>query len=159
MTAKKIIDMYNKVMDFIDRMIEIQNMYINKINRYLEDIEDLVNNAINHSKHYIEMQINKLFAKIDKLLDGFRKKMNSIVKQIEDWYNDQMNQIKTQIILFASAKLGIYMTKTAAKAAAEAIPHPDLNMPNFEIELAMPSLEELLPLKDVKISLPRIPTL
>lgn len=158
MTQEKLIDMFNKANDFINRAIEIQNRYINKINGYLADIENLVNNAIEHSEQYIKVKLNKIYSEIEKILNAFKKQIDSIIKAITDWYDNQLNAIKTQIILFTFAKAGLPTTKELARKAAETIPHPELGLPIFEIPLTLPSIPEIS-LGNYKLNLGRIPTI
>lgn len=159
MDAKKIIAMYNTAVEFIDRIIEIKNNFINRINSHIDTINEILNNAISHSMQYIEIKLQKFYTEVDKILATLQKKIDSIINQLEKWYDKQLNIIKTQIILFASAKLGFPMSKVAAQAAAEAIPHPALSLPDFDLSLNLPTAAEILsiPTGSAPVQIPRIP--
>lgn len=157
MTAEKIIELFEQVKEFIDKIIKIYNDIADKINKYLSDIEVLINNVAHHSEQYIKIKLYKIFDEIDKAIAGLKKKISNLVKQVNSCYDRVVNIIKTQIIIFNAAKAGIPMSKSQASAAAEAIPHPALAIPNFEIKLVLPNLKDLINLDSVtSINLPRV---
>ena len=85
----------------------------------------------------------------------FHKEFYEIRKElgIKAWYDKQLNMIKKDIIRNAQAKFGINLPDEAIEALAEAIPHPELPLPDFSISI--PKYEINL---NTKISIPRIPT-
>lgn len=158
MDVLKIIEFFEKVKEFIDKVIRTYNAIANKINKLLEDIENLLHNIAHHSEQYIKMKLYKIYDAIDKAIAGLKKKISELIQKINSWYDRVVNIIKTQIIIFTAAKLGIPMSKNQAASAAEAIPHPALAIPDFEIKLVLPNLTDLINLDFItSISLPRVP--
>lgn len=153
MDLKKITDTAEQAIDFVNTCLEIQNNYITQINDLLEELETTINDASIHSSQYVNTKIEEISGKMDKVLSGFEKKIEKTLKGIEAWYDKQLVMLKKDIIRNVQAKLGINLPDSAIESLAEAIPHPDIPIPEFKIKLPK---YEINP--DVKVSIPRIPT-
>lgn len=154
MDLSKVLELAEQANDFIEKMRDISNKYIKKINGYLEEIETLINNAATHSAQYINTKLEVIYKKIDGILEAFKEKINGLIEQLNTWYDEQMTKIKISLVKAMQAKLGLELPDSAAKGLADAIPHPALVIPEFKIEVPEISLDP-----NVSISIPRIPTL
>lgn len=157
MTEEKIIETFNKATSFINKVIKTYNNYIDKINGYLDDLEELINNAKKYTEQFIKTKVNKIISDINKIIDGIKKKINNMLIQINAWYDHQINIIKSQIILFSFAKLGLPTTKELAYEAAKTIPHPALGIPNLDITLDLSQFIPEIKLSDIPVYIPRLP--
>ena len=113
----------------------IQNKYITKINEVIDDLENTINNAGNNSTEFIETKIKKLNAKLQKILEGFNKKMESLKTGVETWYKDITDGLKINIVKKTQALFGLELPEEAIKALSDAIPVPPLVLPEFKIDL------------------------
>lgn len=149
-----IIDIIDQINEFIENLKKITNEYINAINKLLEELENVINNSFKNSAEYIQRKIDFIQRKIDKILDNFEKKINDFTKGITAWYDKQINDIKINIVKHQQAKLGVTLPEDQIRTLAEAMPHPELTIPKFKIELPEISTDT-----NVSVSIPRIPTI
>ena len=105
---------------------------------------------------WINKKLEFIYNKIDEILEGFKKHVNSLIESLKEWYDEKMNAIKLGIIKGVQAMLGICIPDDLAKPLAEAIPHPELSIPEFKIELPEMSFEFDA---STVVSIPKIPSL
>ena len=149
-----IIDIVNQINDFVENLKKFTNEYINGINKLLEELENAINNSSKGSSEYVQRKINAIYKQIDKRLKNFEKKTNEFTKDINSWYDEQVNDIKINIIKQQQAKLGVTLPDDQIKSLAKAMPHPEISIPEFKIELPEISTDA-----NVSVSIPRIPTI
>lgn len=135
MDFSRLIDIANQADEFIKTMNETKEKYSNKINGYIKDLEDLKNKNSVNSTHYIQYKTKTTKENINKVLKTFNKKISDDIEELKIWYDNQMLSIKIQIVKYQQAKLGIVISDSAAKALAENIPHPELSIPEFKINV------------------------
>ena len=68
---------------------------------------DELDQKTENSAQYIETQKKKLNAKIDEVRNGMEKKLDDIVKQIEDWLKTQKERLTKEFEISVKSKLGI----------------------------------------------------
>jgi hypothetical protein len=150
----KIADISLKVTGFIDKLNVIKDKYVKKINRYLADLENVINSIATRAMQWVETQVEKIMKKIQDLIDGLMSKINELIKQFEEWYEKQMLNIKICVVKSVASKLGQHLDTDQAKSVSSVIPHPPLQVPSIEIELEIPDLSDLANIGQV--SIPRL---
>ena len=158
-SAEKIDTTVSKVIEYHDRIIFIRDKYVRKINKKLDELENMINDAIryaNSGSKWLNIKIKKILKDIQDILDKCIERIKEIISQIKEWYNKTMTDIKVSIITAVFAKLGQNISRDQAMPLADAIPHPDIEslLPSINIELNLPDLMNLGEIKEVKI--PRI---
>jgi predicted site-specific integrase-resolvase len=68
---------------------------------------DELDRKTENSAQYIETQKKKLNAKIEEVRNGMEKKLDDIVKQIEDWLKTQKERLTKEFEISVKSKLGI----------------------------------------------------
>ena len=165
--VSKAVEKIDNIVSTIDRyktkMEEIRDTYVTKINGYIQDLEDTINGAIDKINNgsasaaiWLEKRVTAIVEKIQRTLDNLKSALDSIIKQVEEWYNETVTNVKVSVATVALGKVGI-TEEAIINAAAEAIPHPDIKslIPDIKIELQLPELN-LNNLGVEKISIPKI---
>lgn len=135
MDFSRLIELADQADEFIESMNKKKEKYSNKINEYVKDLEDLKNKNSVNSTHYIQRKTKTTKEKINNVLKTFNKKISDDVEELKIWYDNQMLSIKIQIVKYQQAKLGIVISDSDAKVLAENIPHPELSIPEFKIDV------------------------
>ena len=104
--ASKIAEIINKIQEYNDKITEIKEKYTNKINEYVEKITEIKDSIETKSKVWIEINISKYTSKIEKCLEGFKKKIENILKSINDWLNETKKDLSKNIAAGLNVKLG-----------------------------------------------------
>lgn len=151
MNLTRVFELADQANEFITTMKENRNGYVDKINSYLNDLEKL-NNAGTHSDQYIQSKTKVIQENIADTLKGFEKKNKGYTEQLKIWYDDQMNKIKLNIVTVEQNKLGVDVPEDVLKSLADAIPHPELVIPELKITIPEISAEP-----NVSVTIPRIP--
>lgn len=165
--VSKAVEKIDKIVSTIDvyktEMERIRDTYVTKINGYIQDLEDTINGAIDKINNgsasaaiWLEKRVAAIVGKIQRTLDNLKTALDSIIKQVEEWYNETVTNVKVSVATVALGKVGI-TEEAIINAAAEAIPHPDIKslIPEIKIELQLPELN-LNNLGVEKISIPKI---
>lgn len=132
-------DIITTVKQFVDNNNKSESKSIDKINRYLDDLEKCVNST-NKSSQLIEQQTKTLEKNINDSLKSLNKKHNDFRNNLIDWYEKQALQLKIRKVISSNAKLGIELTKEEAEPIAKSMPHPSIESfiseINFEVDLS-----------------------
>lgn len=160
--AQKIEEITAKVTAFKDKIFEIRDRYVTKINEQIEKLENIINEGIAKinagmasAQAWLEVRMKAITKKIQGYLDALKAKIDSLIAQFKEWYNTTINNIKIRIVIGAFAKLEVYMDAESAQPLADAIPHPDITsmIPEIELQLQLPELGQI---GVEKISIPRL---
>lgn len=140
MDLAKVLEIAEQANEFIDNMRQKANRIINKINKCLDDLENLNNNAAIHSAQYIKEKTKIISDKINNMVKEFEDAVKRFKDRIKDWYDSQVNYVKFNIVKVQQSKLGINIPDDQIKLLANAIPHPELPIPDFKIAVPDVSL-------------------
>lgn len=154
MDLAKVLEIAEQAKEFTDNMRKKANKIINKINKCLDDLENLINNAAMHSAQYIKEKTKLINDKINNMLKEFEKAVKRFKDEIKDWYDYQINYVKFNIVKVQQSKLGIDIPDDQIKLLANAVPHPELPIPDFKITI--PDVSSIV---DGAISISRIPNI
>lgn len=135
MDLAKVLEIAEQANEFIDNMRQKANRIINKINKCLDDLENLNNNAAIHSAQYIKEKTKLINDKINKMVKEFEDAVKRFKDEIKDWYDSQINYVKFNIVKVQQSKLGINILDDQIKLLANAIPHPEIPIPDFKINI------------------------
>lgn len=141
MDLAKVLEIAEQANEFIDNMRQKANRIINKINKCLDDLENLNNNAAIHSTQYINEKTKIISDKINKMVKEFEDAVKRFKDRIKDWYDSQVNYVKFNIVKVQQSKLGINISDDQIQLLANAIPHPELPIPDFKI--AVPNVSSI----------------
>lgn len=141
MDLAKVLEIAEQANEFIDNMRKKANKIINKINKCLDDLENLISNAITHSVQYINEKTKIITDKIDNILKEFERVVKRFKDEIKAWYDYQINYVKFNIVKVQQSKLGIDIPDDQIKLLANAVPHPELPIPDFKI--AVPDISSI----------------
>lgn len=154
MDLAKILELAEQANEFINTMKHTTNNYIDTINGYLYDIEVLINSAGVNSAKYIQVKTQAIYDDINETLIAFKQKIDVLISNLKSWYDEQINNIKINIVKAQQAKLGLSISNDVAEKLAAAIPHPQLSIPEFKINIPEFSINT-----NVSVSIPRIPNI
>lgn len=154
MDLAKILELAEQANEFINTMKNTTNNYIDTINGYLCDIEVLINSAGVNSAKYIQTKTQAIYDDINETLIAFKQKIDGLISNLKSWYDEQINNIKINIVKAQQAKLGLSISNDVAEKLAAAIPHPQLAIPDFKINIPEFSINT-----NVSVSIPRIPNI
>lgn len=158
MDLEKINTVVDKSYRLINNIADGTNEFIKNTNEVIDTIENTLNNAATHSARWVSKKLEWCYIKIDNIVDRFRNWLNQQIKNLNEWYDRVMLKVKKGIIRTANTKLGLQLSDEEITAFAEAIPHPELQIPNFTFDI--PELnfkvEDYTPVKIPRI--PLIPT-
>lgn len=152
--ADKLNSISTTAKEYIAKIDEIKEKYVTKINGYITDLENVINNAATKSQKWLEMQIKKITKKIQDTIDALTKKLDTIFVQLENWYNDSVLAIKVNTVTSVLAKLGLGLPLKGAEQLADAIPSPPIVKPEINLEISIPEVSQLVNMGTV--SLPRL---
>lgn len=141
MDLAKVLEIAEQANEFIDNMRQKANKIINKINKCLDDLENLISNAAIHSAQYINEKTKIISDKINNMIKAFEDAVKRFKDRIKDWYNSQVNYVKFNIVKVQQSKLGISIPDDQITLLANAIPHPELPIPDFKI--AVPDVSSI----------------
>ena len=127
----KIANVVVKINEYVDKIIEIRNKYIIKINKLLDELEGTINNAIKVVKNgvdsalvWLDIKIKKITKSIQDMLNNLIQRIKAIVAQLAVWYDTTITRIKCQILTAAFAKIGQSQNEATINLLAALIPHP-----------------------------------
>lgn len=106
MDPKRLLEMTEQYKKYQDELTEIKGEYGKKMAEIQEQIDSLDEN-INNTAQYIEIQRKKLMAKLEEVRNGMEKKVSNLVNQIEDWLETQKDRLTKEFESWLKAKLGI----------------------------------------------------
>lgn len=154
--ASKIADVVIKVNEFIEKLNKLIDKYVDKINDYIEELENTINNNIDKGTKWLEIKSKPILKKIQDSLSSLQQKLDNMIKNLKDWYDTQINSIKTSVIKSSFAKLGVELNNDEVKILADEIPHPDIEtlIPKINLEIELPEISTLA--KNTQITLPRL---
>ena len=154
--ASKIGDITDTVNTQIDNINRIMNEGIDKINGYLDDLEEVINSRAQKSAVWIEKKIKVLTKKINDALENLQQRLDNMITNLGIWYDKQINKAKECIIRSNFAKLGQECSPELAATMASAIPHPDFSsfIPKIDLTIELPALSNLSQMGTIK--LPRL---
>lgn len=158
MDLEKINEVVDKSYKLINNIADGTNDFIMSTNDVIEKIEHALNTAADHSAKWISDQLENCYTKINDIVDKFREWLNTKIKNLNEWYDETMLKIKKRIVKSAQAMFSIELSDEEITALARAIPHPELQIPDFSFDI--PELnfnvENYTPVKIPRI--PLIPT-
>lgn len=150
--VSKINELIDKINAIIAKLQEIQNDYIGAVNKVIDKIENAINNARYHAMEWLQEQLDVLNAKIESIVEKFNKKIEQLIEKLKEWYEKLVFYIKLAAVAMVSAMLGVDLDRESKEAAAEALPTPELPLPEFKIEVPELNVDV-----DSEVELPRIP--
>lgn len=133
MDLAKVLEIAEQANEFIDNMRQKANKIINKINKCLGDLENLISNAAIHSAQYIKEKTKLITDKINNMVKEFEDAVKRFKDGIKDWYDSKVNYVKFNIVKVQQSKLGLNVPDDQIQLLANAIPHPELPIPDFKI--------------------------
>ena len=136
MNIEKITELYSQANIFINKCFGMKNECINNIKEQINNLNTITNNPSKYSDKYIKEKKNITEKKIEKTISGFNKRIEDLTNDIKIWYNNQMTILKCNIVRSNQAKLGINLPDEAINSLANAIPHPELSLPEFKIDIS-----------------------
>lgn len=160
--AQKIEEITAKVTAFKDKIFEIRDRYVTKINEQIEKLENTINEGIAKinagiasAQAWLEVRVKAITKKIQDYLDALKAKIDNLIAQFKEWYNTTINNIKLRIVIGSFAKLEVYIDAESAQPLADAIPNPDIAsmIPEIDLQLQLPELGHI---GVEKISIPRL---
>lgn len=104
--AAKIAEIINKIQEYNDKITEIKEKYVAKINEYVEEAKRIQASIETKSKVWIETNLSKCTSKIERCLEGFKKKIENILKSINEWLIETKKDLSKNIAAGLNAKLG-----------------------------------------------------
>lgn len=104
--AAKIAEIISKIQEYNDKIIEIKEKCVTKINEYVEEAKRIRAIVETKSKVWIETNISKCTSKIEKCLETFNKKIENILKSINEWLVETKKDMSKNIAVGLNAKLG-----------------------------------------------------
>ena len=104
--AAKIAEIINKIQEYNNKITEIKEKYTTKINEYVEEAKRIQASIETKSKVWIETNLSKCTSKIEKCLEGFKKKIENILKSINEWLVETKKDLSKNIATGLNAKLG-----------------------------------------------------
>ena len=131
-----------KVNEYKDIIEGIYTKYVSKIDKYINDINNIIDTAIHRSRQWVITELNKIKKKIEDIIDGFEKMIHKIIDDLAEWYNNLINNAKSTFLKAKQAKLGLELPDSMLESLANAIPHPDIT--------------ELIPIPKLNVSIPDI---
>lgn len=154
----KIEEILNTIDTYKGKIDEIKVTYIDKINKKLEKLEEVLNSAASKSQVWIEMQVKKITKSIQDIIDSMMKKIKKVVDSLQEWANTAFDNVSASLIMSSMSKLGVELTRDAALSMTDMIPLklPSLDslIPKIELELQLPDLSSLTSVGT--ITLPRL---
>lgn len=154
MDLEKINDVVDKSYKLINNIADGTNDFIKSTNEVIDTIESVLNNAADHSARWVSKKLEWCYVKIDNIVDRFRNWLNKQIKNLNEWYERAMLKVKKGIVKFTNRILGLELSDEEVNALAKAIPHPELQIPdfNFDIPELNFKVEEYTP-----VQIPRVP--
>lgn len=154
----KIEEILNTIDTYKGKIEEIKVTYIDKINKKLEKLEEVLNSVSTRSQVWIEMQVKKITKSIQDIIDSMMKKIKKVVNSLHEWANTAFDNLSASLIMSSMSKIGVDLTRDAALSMTDMIPLklPPLDslIPKIELELQLPELSSLASMGT--ITLPRL---
>ena len=154
----KIEEILNTIDTYKGKIEKIRVTYIDKINKKLEKLEEILNSALTRSQVWIEMQVKKITKSIQDTIDSMMKKIKAVVDSLQEWANTAFDNVSASLIMSSMSKLGVELSRDAALSMIDMIPLKlpsfDSLIPKIELELQIPDLSSLTGMGT--ISLPRL---
>ena len=150
----KIMEATDKVKEYKTKIDKAKADGIDKINKKLEALERTINNSVDKGTDWAKPKIEKLTGELQETVDGLQKRIDTLVKQVTEWYNDTILKIKKNVVKANFAKLGQECDDAMAEALAGSIPHPSIDSFIPEIKIELPDMSHLT--NSGKITLPRL---
>ena len=152
-SADKIQEISSKVNEYVDKIEEIKNKYVKKINDFLEELETTINSIVTKGLQWVEIHVKKILKEINDVLANLHAKINNIINQLKEWYNIQINNIKRAFVKSICAKLGVECDNKTAELLTETIPHPSIDslLPKTNLDLQLPDISNLAEIGQVTI--------
>lgn len=140
----KVASIVQKVNEYNEKLKTTINPIIEKINGYIDELDRVINKLKELGEKaiaWVQMQIKKIFNKINEALDAVKQKFSDILGQIDSWINDNIKRIKISTIKAASAKMGLPLTDEAAEAMSGLIVTPPITLPELTLpEFNLPEI-------------------
>lgn len=151
--SSKIAEVSQELNARVEQFNEIKEKYVNKINKILDEIESTINEGIGYIRggakklsQAIEIRINKLNAKLDKICKALNAKIEKFIKDVCEWYNSSMTKIKKGTVKAVLAKIDIDCDDETAIEMAKTIPHPSIEglMPSINLSIEIPDISSMV---------------
>jgi CRISPR/Cas system CMR subunit Cmr6 (Cas7 group RAMP superfamily) len=151
--SPKIAEISQELNARIEKFNELKEKYVNKINKVIDEIESTINEGIRYIKsgakklsQAIEIRINKLNAKLDKICKALMDKIEKFIKDICEWYDSVMLKIKKGVVKGVLAKMDIDCDDPTAIELAKMIPHPSIEglMPSINLSIEIPDISSMV---------------
>lgn len=152
----KIATIVSTVDEYVEKIYEIRERYIKKINGYLDDLEHTINNAVSRSQKWADMQVKKFTKRIQDALSSLTKTIQDIINQLKAWYETTVSKMKISILKAAFIKINQPLSDEEAALMESVIPHPSIEslLPDFSLQLEIPDSMQLM--SAGPIELPRL---
>lgn len=135
MDLTKVLELAETAAEIIQNIRDTVNGYIRKINKILDEIQKLVNNIVYHSVEFVRKKLEFLYDKIEDTFSGLIDWYNKAVENLKAWYDEKMIAIKFSILKKINSKTGLCLPDALLNSLATSIPHPELPVPEINIEL------------------------
>lgn len=147
-------EILNQAIEMQEKFQEFRSTCVTTINTYLEDLEKILNEGSKHSVEYKDRKIKETNGKIASTIKTFNEIIDKKLKDLDKWFEDQIEIVKTNIARKMISKTGVSPSTEMINKIAGTIPTPSLN--KIKIELSVPEIN----LNDFEgksnITLPRI---
>lgn len=141
--TEKISEITKKVESFNTKIKGIYNTFAEKINKLIDEIEEISNKIANATAQaiiWLEIKLNELLKKLSELVQVATNKINALTKQASEWYEESVKSTKINVVKSYTAKIGKPMSDSAIEGMTSIIPHPSFSslLPEIKIDLQVP---------------------
>lgn len=144
------------------------NVYANRINSFIDRLEEIINNVIEDlnagiagALEWANGKIQNVISRINEAFDKMEAVINEKLNELQVWLDNVLDKMKLTFVQNSLAKLGMNVTKEEAQSIADAIPLdvPTIDTSIFNFELPLPDLVTMLNMRLEGKELPRMPLL
>lgn len=139
--------------EIINTIQNTYNNYIKTINKYIDDLESILNSGTKYSDEYKNRKLKEINGKIQKAADSANRVIESKKQDINEWYKSQAKTIIENTVKNTLSKVGTPPIGEVLETAINAIPIPELPMPDLKITISEIKIKDF---ESSNISLPRL---